>query len=91
MIQLAALNPRLRGSIPLTDVHAPWLVHLAQEQVWALAASGASDANVKNVGHALRWFALFPRTQWPDEGRIAPQRRPRRCDGLPGVVESACP
>jgi hypothetical protein len=35
VIQLAALDPRLRGSVHLTDVHAPWLVHLAQEQVWA--------------------------------------------------------
>jgi hypothetical protein len=71
VIQLAALNPRLRGSVHLTDVHAPWLVHLAQEQVWALTATGASVANVTNVGHALRWFALFLRTQWPDQGRTA--------------------
>jgi hypothetical protein len=71
VIQLAALSPRLRGTVHLTDVHAPWLVHLAQEQVWALAAAGASDANVMNVGHALRWFALFLRNQWPDQGRSA--------------------
>ena len=70
-IRLATLSPRLRGTVHLTDVHAPWLVHLAQEQVWALAAAGASTANVLNVGYALRWFALFLRTQRRDQGRTA--------------------
>jgi integrase len=79
-IRLATLSPRLRGTVHLGDIHAPWLVHLAQEQVWALAAAGASAANIMNVGHALRWFALFLRTQHPGQGQTA------RGVGRAGVV-----
>jgi hypothetical protein len=55
-------------------------VHLAQEQVWALAATGASAANIANAGHAVRWFAFFLRTQHPGQGRTA------RGVGRTGVV-----
>jgi integrase len=70
-IRLAALNPRLGGTVHLGDVQAPWLVHLAQEQVWALAAAGASAVTIMNVGHAIRWFAFFLRSHRPDQGRTA--------------------
>jgi integrase len=70
-IRLAALSTRLRGTVHLGDVQAPWLVHLAQEQVWALAAAGASAVSIMNVGHAIRWFAFFLRGQRPDQGRTA--------------------
>jgi uncharacterized protein YndB with AHSA1/START domain len=81
-IRLATLSPRLHGTVHLDDIHAPWLVHLAQEQVWALAASGASAANIANAGHAVRWFAFFLRTQHPGQGRAA------RDVGRPVVVEA---
>jgi hypothetical protein len=55
-------------------------VHLAQEQVWALAAAGASAVTIMNVGHAIRWFALFLCSQRPDQGRAA------RSVGRAGVV-----
>ena len=80
MIRLATLSPRLHGTVHLDDIHAPWLVHLAQEQVWVLAASGASAANIMNAGHAVRWFAFFLRTQHPGQGRAA------RDVGRAGVV-----
>lgn len=70
-IRLAALSPHLGGTVRLSDVQAPWLVHLAQEQVWALTAAGASAVTIMNVGHAIRWFALFLRSQHPDQGRTA--------------------
>lgn len=79
-IRLTTLSPRLRGTVHLGDIHAPWLVYLAQEQVWALAAAGASAANIMNAGHALRWFAFFLRTQHPGQGRAA------RTVGRAGVV-----
>jgi integrase len=79
-IRLATLSPRLRGTVYLGDLHAPWLLHLAQEQVWALAAAGASAGNIQNIGHALRWFALFLRTEVPGQGRTA------RDVGRAGVV-----
>jgi len=70
-IRLAALSPHLGGTVYLSDVQARWLVHLAQEQVWTLAAAGASAVTIKNVGHAIRWFAFFLRSQRPDQGRSA--------------------
>lgn len=69
VVRLAVLNPRYnRGTVDFSDVHAPWLLHLAQQHVLQLAASGASGARLMLVGYSARWFALFLRTL-PEEGR----------------------
>jgi integrase len=83
VIRIYALSPRYgrgSGSVYLSDVQAPWLVHLAQCQVKALVANNASASSLQTVGHAVRWFALFLRDEWADEGRHA------RSVGRPGVV-----
>ncbi|MBE1584027.1 tyrosine-type recombinase/integrase [Nonomuraea angiospora] len=71
VIRLGTLNPRLKGYVHLTDIQAPWLVHLAQEQAWALAAAGASSTRVRQACYALRWFAYYLRLHHPDQGRTA--------------------
>ncbi|MFI1049638.1 site-specific integrase [Streptomyces griseoruber] len=69
VIRLNVLNPRYRGgTVDLSDVHAPWLLHLAQQHVLLLASSESSPARLKSAGYAARWFAMFLRTL-PDEGR----------------------
>jgi integrase len=68
-IRLSVLNERYSGTVDLGDLHAPWLVHLAQEQIWSLAAANRSINALTNVGIAIRWFAKFLRDEWPDEGR----------------------
>jgi integrase len=64
VIRLHILNPAYRGkgSVDLRDVHAPWLLHLAQQHVLQLAASGASCNRLHLAGYAARWFARFLRT-----------------------------
>lgn len=64
VIRLHILNPAYRGngSVDLRDVHAPWLVHLTQQHVLQLAASGASSNRLHLAGYAARWFAMFLRT-----------------------------
>jgi len=69
VIRLHILNPayRAKGSIDLSDIHAPWLLHLTQQHVLQLAASGASANRLHYTGYAARWFAMFLRTL-PGEG-----------------------
>jgi integrase len=68
-IRLRVLNPNYEGgSVDLSDVHAPWLLHLAQQHVLHLAASGASTGRLLTAGYAARWFAMFLRSL-PGEGR----------------------
>ena len=69
-IRLHILNPNYRGKgcVDLRDVHAPWLLHLTQQHVLQLAASGASHGRLLLAGYAARWFAMFLRTL-PGEGR----------------------
>ncbi|WP_369253750.1 tyrosine-type recombinase/integrase [Streptomyces sp. R35] len=69
VVRLNVLDPRFRGgTVDFSDVHAPWLLHLGQERVLQLAASGASGARLMLVGYTVRWFAMFLRTL-PGEGR----------------------
>lgn len=69
VIRLNVLNPRYTGGIiDLSDVHAPWLLHVTQEHILQLSASGSSTARLKSAGYAARWFAMFLRTL-PGEGR----------------------
>ncbi|MCG7522847.1 site-specific integrase [Streptomyces sp. OfavH-34-F] len=69
VIRLDVLNPRFSGgTVDLSDVHAPWLLHVAQQHVLQLAASGVSAQRLRLVGYAARWFAMFLRTL-PGEGR----------------------
>jgi integrase len=76
-IRLKVLNPALRGTVRLDEVQAPWLVYLAQQQVWSLAAAGRSSSRVLQVAITARWFSYFLRSEWPEEGcRVAGLGRP---------------
>ncbi|MEJ8639799.1 site-specific integrase [Streptomyces sp. MS2.AVA.5] len=69
VVRLNVLNPRYDGGkVDFSDVHAPWVLHLGQQHVLQMAASGASAARMLLVGYAARWFAMFLRTL-PEEGR----------------------
>ncbi|WNI20139.1 tyrosine-type recombinase/integrase [Actinacidiphila sp. ITFR-21] len=69
VVRLNVLNSRYSGGrVDFSDVHAPWLLHLGQQYLLEMAASGRSAQRLKSVGHAARWFAMFLRTL-PGQGR----------------------
>lgn len=66
-IRLDILHPKHGGRVVnLEDVSEPWLLHLAQEQIWTLAAKGASSSSLVNLGISIRWFSLFLRQTYPE-------------------------
>jgi integrase len=70
VVRLQVLDPRFRGGrVDLRDIHAPWLLHLTQQHLLHLAATGASTGRLAAAGYAARWFAAYLREHHPDAGR----------------------